>query len=176
MKRLTLVGGGVLGGVLLGLLLAQQPFSQRQQPGKEKEKEKRVINANGSATVRVSPDAARLFFAVQTMAPKLAEARAGNAEHTQKVIAAVRKLQIPKLKSQDFTGAQTIEQHQAHHSKVAEGAKAVPEPDDFVSRQRHNDAPQTAKYRHAFFWPRGRHDRCRGALYPRFHSVCPRGR
>jgi uncharacterized protein YggE len=100
MKRMTLVGAGVLGGVLLGLLLAHQPFLQGQAPGKEKDKdkEKRVIHAGGSASVRVSPDSARLFFAVQTMAPKLASARAANAEATQKVISAVRKLQIPKLK------------------------------------------------------------------------------
>jgi uncharacterized protein YggE len=106
MKRVTLVGAGLLGGVLLGVLLTHQPFLQGQfipaQPAKEKEKEKekekRVIHASGSANVRVSPDSARLFFSVQTMQPKLASARAENAQLTQKVIDAVRKLQIPKLK------------------------------------------------------------------------------
>jgi uncharacterized protein YggE len=100
MKRMTLVGGGVLGGLLLGFLLAHLPTLQGQAPGKDKDKEKdkRVIHANGSATVRVSPDSARLFFAVQTLSPKLATARAENAAQTQRVIEAVRKLQIPKLK------------------------------------------------------------------------------
>jgi uncharacterized protein YggE len=100
MKRMTLVGAGVACGLLLGVLLIQLPTLQGQAPGKEKEREKdkRLIHANGSATVRVSPDSARLFFAVQTMAPKLASARADNAEFTKKVISAVRKLQIPKLK------------------------------------------------------------------------------
>jgi uncharacterized protein len=103
MKSMTLVGGGLLGGLLLGLLLTQLPALQGQTSvrgpdGKDKEKDKRVIHAGGSATVRVSPDSARLFFSVQTMAPKLASARAENAQLTKKVIEAVRKLQIPKLK------------------------------------------------------------------------------
>jgi uncharacterized protein YggE len=98
MKRMTLVGGGLLGGLLLGLLLTQLPALQGQQPGKDKEKDKRVIHAGGSASVRVSPDSARLFFSVQTMAPKLASARGENAQLTKRVIDAVRKLQIPKLK------------------------------------------------------------------------------
>jgi uncharacterized protein len=98
MKRMTMVVAGVMGGLMLGLFLTHQPFLQGQQPAKDKEKDKRVIHASGSASVRVSPDSARLFFAVQTMAPKLASARAENAQLTQKVIDAVKKLQIPKLK------------------------------------------------------------------------------
>jgi uncharacterized protein YggE len=103
MKRMTLVGGGLVGGLLLGLLLTRLPALQGQTAvrgpdAKDKEKEKRVIHASGSGSVRVSPDSARLFFAVQTMAPKLASARADNAQLTKRVIDAVRKLQIPKLK------------------------------------------------------------------------------
>jgi hypothetical protein len=53
----------------------------------------------------------------------------------------IGQLQIRELKCQDLAGAQPIEQHQTDHSKIAEGAKAVPEIGDFASRERHNDAP-----------------------------------
>ena len=58
----------------------------------------------------------------------------------------VGQLEILQLESEDFAGAQAIEQHQTDHGKIAKGAKAAPERGDFVSREGHNNAlglPQT---------------------------------
>ena len=59
--------------------------------------EKRVLHTGGSATIRVKPDAARLFLTVETMAPTVAE-RKRNNEHVKKVLDAVQELKIPELK------------------------------------------------------------------------------
>ena len=48
--------------------------------------------------------------------------------------------EILQPQSQDFAGAQAIEQHQAHQGQIAKGAKAVPELGDFLGREGHDDA------------------------------------
>jgi len=50
------------------------------------------------------------------------------------------QLQILDLKSQHLARAQTVQQHQAHQGEIAKGAKAAPEPGDYLSREWHNDA------------------------------------
>ena len=63
------------------------------------------------------------------------------AEHPQLRLS---QAEIPQLESQDFAGAQAIEQHQAHQGQVAKGAKAAPELGDFLCREGHDDAPGLA--------------------------------
>ena len=46
----------------------------------------------------------------------------------------VGQLQVGEPESEDFTGTQTIQQHQPHQGEIAEGTKAVPELGDFVCR------------------------------------------
>ena len=46
------------------------------------------------------------------------------------------------MQRQDFAGTQAVEQHQAHHGEIAEGAKAGPEPGDLLGRQRLDNAPR----------------------------------
>jgi uncharacterized protein YggE len=72
---------------------------------KDKEKEKRTISTSGSATIRVKPDAARLFFSVTSEAGTVKEARAQTAAKFNKVNAALVDLKVPdlKMKTSDIT-------------------------------------------------------------------------
>ena len=49
------------------------------------------------------------------------------------------------MKSQDLAGTQAIEQHQANHCKIAEGAEAVPERGHFVRDERNHNAAWLAQ-------------------------------
>src|SRR5215831_10958441 len=60
------------------------------------------------------------------------------AEYTQ---LALNELQVFQLESQDLTGAQAVEEHQAHESQIAIGAEALPELRDFLGRERHDHPP-----------------------------------
>ena len=61
-------------------------------------KEKRTITTSGAATLKVKPDAARVFFGVQTAAKTIQEARKENNNRSRKVIDALRALNILDLK------------------------------------------------------------------------------
>ncbi len=63
-----------------------------------KEKEKRTIHVSGSGTVRVKPDAARLFFSVQTDGKTVKEAREENQKKFTKVNTALAAFKITDLK------------------------------------------------------------------------------
>jgi hypothetical protein len=75
------------------------------QPAGAGEKEKRTISTTGTATVRVKPDHARVFFGIQTIAPGIRAAREENAGRVRKVMEALKGLAIPdmKMKSSDVT-------------------------------------------------------------------------
>src|SRR5213082_2621901 len=57
-------------------------------------KEKRTITTAGTATLKVKPDAARIFFGVQTAAKTIQDARKENNNRSRKVIDALRALNI----------------------------------------------------------------------------------
>jgi uncharacterized protein YggE len=59
---------------------------------------KRTIHTDGSATVRVKPDHARVFFSVQTTAATVKETRTQNAGHVNKVMNAIKALGLADLK------------------------------------------------------------------------------
>lgn len=88
---LALTVGVVLVG---GMWLHGQPTS----PPATKEKDKRTVSTTGTATIRVKPDAARLFLSVQTSAATIKEARAQNAAAFKKVKTALTRLNVADLK------------------------------------------------------------------------------
>ena len=82
------------------LFLASVLISRAQAPGEAADpaKDKRTITTSGAATIKVKPDAARVFFGVQTAAETIQEARKENNKRSRKVIDALRALNIPDLK------------------------------------------------------------------------------
>jgi uncharacterized protein YggE len=91
-----------LAGVLLlsGLVLLRgQQAAPAVGPVAEAKKEPHTLRTAGSATVRVKPDAARVFFGIQTSAATINEARAQNNGRIRKVMEALTALKIPDLKS-----------------------------------------------------------------------------
>lgn len=88
---------GVVGLLVLSLLLLWQR-GEAGQAVDEAKKEPRHIHSSGSATVRVKPDSARVFFSVITMAPTIKEARNDNGARVKKVLDALGALKIPDLK------------------------------------------------------------------------------
>jgi uncharacterized protein YggE len=100
MKRAAITGG--LAGVVLlsGLVLLRgQNLAPAPGPATEAKKEPHTLRTTGSATVRVKPDAARVFFGVQTSAATIKDARTENNGRVRKVMEALTALKIPDLKS-----------------------------------------------------------------------------
>ncbi|MBI3910344.1 MAG: SIMPL domain-containing protein [Armatimonadetes bacterium] len=60
---------------------------------------RRTINITGQATLSVTPDTARLLFAVVTISPRLETARAENAAAMRRVLEALRDLKLPPMKT-----------------------------------------------------------------------------
>ena len=61
-------------------------------------KDKRTITTSGSATVKVKPDSARVFFGLQTVAKTVKAAREENSAKVKQVIDALGAMKIPDLK------------------------------------------------------------------------------
>jgi uncharacterized protein YggE len=76
------------------LLRGQQAGAPAEQPRKEKG----TISTSGTATLKVKPDAARVFFGVQTIGKTVKAARQENSEKCKKLVAALNGLRIPDLK------------------------------------------------------------------------------
>jgi uncharacterized protein YggE len=83
-----------------GTLLVSVLFLRGQAPGEaaDQAKDKRTITTSGTATLKVKPDAARIYFGVQTVAKTIQEARKENSSQSRKVVNALRALNIPDLK------------------------------------------------------------------------------
>lgn len=96
MKRETISTGLTLAAVVAAGLAWNGQRATAQ--GSEGEPARRTIQATGTATVRVHPDRARVFFGVQSFAPSVKQARAQNAAQTKQVNAALNALKIPDLK------------------------------------------------------------------------------
>src|SRR5260370_34736788 len=75
MKR-ALIGGGIAGILLLsGLVWSRGQALAPPGPAVEASKEAHTLRTSGSASVRIKPGAARVFFGVQTQAATVKEAR-----------------------------------------------------------------------------------------------------
>src|ERR1700694_2200228 len=95
--RRAAIAGGVAGVVLLsGMFLLR---GQNPGPAAEVKKDPRTLRTSGSATVRLKPDAARVFFGVQTSAATIRDARVDNNGRVRKIMQALTALKIPDLKS-----------------------------------------------------------------------------
>lgn len=106
--------------VVLGIGLAAVVAVQLQaypppiNPPDSKE-DRRTINTSGTATVRVKPDSARVFFSVITLEKSIREARTQNAAKVKQVIDAIQSLKIPNLKMK--TSDVTVELVQSRRSR-----------------------------------------------------------
>lgn len=97
------IGGGLAAAVLM--VGAIYLCGQGHDAAGTAAKEKRTIHTNGSASVRVRPDSARVFFGVESLAPALKEARADNTKRIKAVMEALHALKVPnlKMKTSDVT-------------------------------------------------------------------------
>lgn len=96
--RRELVAAALGGIVALGagvVVRGERAAAQVRENGSERS----TITAGGTATVYVKPDSARLFFGLQTLAPRVADARSQNGARMAKVRAAITALGIPGLKT-----------------------------------------------------------------------------
>ncbi len=105
MKRWIAIGG-LAGGTLLAAVVVLQGQTGTR-PVSDHKKDIRTVTVVGSGTVKVKPDAARLTFAVQTLAAQVKLAREDNGKKVKKVTDAVNALKIPDFKMK--TSHSTIE-------------------------------------------------------------------
>jgi uncharacterized protein YggE len=100
MKQASVAFAMGAGVVLAGLLLwhGGSLSGQVAKDGAAKEKEPRKIQTSGSATVRVKPNRARLFFVIEDTGPTIKSVREDNKKHVESVIAAIVGKKIPELK------------------------------------------------------------------------------
>jgi uncharacterized protein YggE len=125
MRRAVSLFGVALGVLVLGALLClERPalvFGQRPDAageGHKQDKDKRTISTSGTATVRIKPDSARVFFGVESIARTIKEARGDNAAHVRHVIAALSDLKIPDLRMKTADVQVTLIQHQDTQDKL----------------------------------------------------------
>src|SRR5262245_62867435 len=99
MKRSLMIGVLALGAIALGAwLLRDLAQAQDRADASDKGKDKRELHTSGSATIRVKPDSARVFFRVETYETKIEAARAENNRLTRQILDAIGKLKIENLR------------------------------------------------------------------------------
>jgi uncharacterized protein YggE len=86
----------------------------------EAKKEPRRLSTSGTATVRVKPDSARVFFGVQTLAPTIKQAREESSQKVKKVLDALTALQIPDLKMKTSNVSVELVQRAHEEGKLPE--------------------------------------------------------
>jgi uncharacterized protein len=114
MKQWTIVSGLTLACLLAAVLFLRGQATTVRGP--EVEKDKHTINASGAATIRIKPDAARVFFGVQTIAKTVKAAREENSARTKAVLDALRNLHIKDLKMK--TSNVNVELLQSHRGEA----------------------------------------------------------
>lgn len=91
-----------LGILLIGSFWLRGPISADAAPDtkkeKDKDKDKRTLFATGNGTVRTTPDSARLYVTLETIAPTVKEVREQNQAKFAKIRTALEGLKIPDLK------------------------------------------------------------------------------
>src|SRR6476659_1710288 len=100
----ALMAGGVAGLLLVfGLIWSHGQAPARNTttvaPSVEGKKEPPTLRTSGSATVRLKPDAARVFFGVQTQDATVSKARTENNRRVRKIMEALAALKIADLKT-----------------------------------------------------------------------------
>lgn len=87
--------------------------------------EKRTINTNGQATIKVQPDEAVVYVAVETLKDTAQAAKNSNSEITDKVYAALYKINVPResIETSYFNIYEDFDWTQ--NGQVSKGFKAV---------------------------------------------------
>lgn len=99
MKRTVIVCGVAALIVLSGLVWTRaQPAAAIDATAAEAKKQPHTLRTYGNASVRIKPDAARVFFGVQTQAATVKDARAENNRRVNKIMEVLSALKIPELK------------------------------------------------------------------------------
>jgi uncharacterized protein YggE len=98
MRRVAIAGGLAAVVLLPGLVLLGQGVGGAPAAAPGAKKEPHTLRTAGSAAVRIRPDAARVFFGVQTRAATIGQARAENNTRVRKIMEALTALKIPDLK------------------------------------------------------------------------------
>jgi uncharacterized protein YggE len=88
----------VAGAIVLGGWLLREQAAAQGRAAPAREKDPPTLNTSGIATIRVKPDAARVYFKVETYAARIEDARATNGQQVKKVLDAVNALKLEKLK------------------------------------------------------------------------------
>ncbi|HEV3079172.1 MAG TPA: SIMPL domain-containing protein [Gemmataceae bacterium] len=114
MKRWPILGGMAIATLLLAVLWLHG--QARPVAADADKKDKRTISTSGSATIKVKPDSARLFFSVQTIAKTVKSAREENSAKAKTVLDALKALHIPDLKMK--TANVNVELLQAQHNQA----------------------------------------------------------
>src|SRR5262245_10225119 len=96
--RRAVVIGGLASIVLLTGLVFLHGQGTAPAPTPEAKKGPHVLRTSGTATVRVTPDLARVYFGVQTQAATVKEARLENNARIRKIMDALAALKIENLK------------------------------------------------------------------------------
>lgn len=100
MNRTATICLGIVGVLALVVLLVRegQLVGQVAKEGGEKEKEPRKIHTTGTATVKIKPNRARVYLAVETLASSVKDSRGENKKHAEKIISSIQALKIADLK------------------------------------------------------------------------------
>src|SRR5262249_19377174 len=98
MKRTLTLAALLLGTLAVAAWLWLERAWAQDRADADKDKDRHTLNTSGSATIRVKPDSARVFFRVETYAAKIDNARAENNRITREIIDAVRGLKINNIK------------------------------------------------------------------------------
>src|SRR5439155_15917568 len=87
MKRTLTSAALALGTAALGAWLWRDlAWGQDRAEAADKDKDKHTLNTSGTASIRVKPDSARVFFRVETYAAKIDGARAENNRVTREIL------------------------------------------------------------------------------------------
>ena len=116
----TLMVGVAIGGLLLTAHGGNALVGSAGADSDSGEQPFRLISTTGTATVRVKPDSARVFFSVTKAAPTVAEVRTANVESTNNVMVRLEDLGIENM----FTKTSTVSVKivwQENRSLVIEG-------------------------------------------------------
>ena len=114
MKRTLTIAALALGTAALGAWLWRDlAWGQDRAEAADKDKDKHTLNTSGTASIRVKPDSARVFFRVETYAAKIDGARAENNRVTREILDAIRGLKINniKMKSANVNIALVTDRH-----------------------------------------------------------------
>jgi len=97
----SVLAGELAGGILLSGLLLLQGHKVASAPDAvaQAKKELHTLRTAGTGTVRLKPDAARVFLGVQTQAVEVKEARVENNNRVRKIQEALSALKILNLKT-----------------------------------------------------------------------------